>query len=82
MMLFLGLALIVLVVLVAFLFRGARLAMELAVNSVVGFFALYAVRAVMPALPLKLWSVLLTAVLGLPGLIIVVLIHLLSHLLS
>ncbi len=52
---------------------GIKHAIALAVNSIIGYFALYAVQAfAMPDLIINIWSVLLVAVLGLVGLILVV----------
>jgi hypothetical protein len=70
--------LIIVVALMAFglFFWGLRVALFLGFNSVVGFFALYAFKAfIWPELVINFWSVLLTALFGIFGLIIVLLLH-------
>lgn len=67
------------IVMAALFFWGLKHAIILAVNSVIGFFALYAVKAyLLPALVINFWSVILTAVFGIFGFIIVLLLHLLG----
>jgi hypothetical protein len=61
-------------------FWGLRVALFLGFNSVVGFFALYAFKAFIWNQPgnelvINFWSVLLTALFGIFGLIIVLLLH-------
>ena len=46
------------------------------VNSVIGFFALFAVSLMLDTLVINTWSVLITAVGGIFGLIIVLILHL------
>ncbi len=59
------------------LWWGLKKAVVLALNSVVGFFALYAVQAwIMPSLVINVWSVLLTAIFGIVGFVAVILLHL------
>ncbi len=61
----------------AFFMWGFKHAIMLAVNSVIGFFALYAVQAwLLPTLVINIWSVLLVALLGIVGLALVVVLHL------
>lgn len=78
----LGLVLLFIIVLVvvalaAFFFWGLKHAIALAINSVIGFFALYAVQAyALPNLVINFWSVILVAILGLLGLIVVLILHL------
>ena len=61
---------------VAFFFWGLKHALVLALNSVIGFFALYAVQAYwLPELVINIWSVLIVALFGLAGLIVVLLFH-------
>ncbi len=67
---------LIIVAVVGFFFWGLKHAIALAVNSVLGFFALYAVQAFMiPTLVINFWSVLFVAIGGLIGLIIVLLLH-------
>lgn len=65
--------LVILVLLVAFVLK--RL-LALAINSVIGFFALFAAKLLLPALTINIWSVLITAVGGIFGFIIVIILHL------
>lgn len=65
------------VALAAFFFWGLKHALLLAMNSVIGFFALYAVKAwLLPGLIINFWSVILVALLGLAGFILVLILHL------
>ncbi len=68
-------AIVLIVFFVGLLIWGIHKALLLALNSVIGFFALYAVRLVIPSLVINVWSVLLTAILGLIGLVAVILLH-------
>jgi hypothetical protein len=64
------------IALVAFFVWGIHHAIWLAVNSVIGFFALYAVKAfLIPELVINAWSVLAVAVLGIFGLGLVLILH-------
>jgi len=73
-LLFLGIT--VVVVLASLFFWGLKHAIALAINSVIGFFALYAVQAfLLPSLVINAWSVALVAVLGLIGLLLVLFLH-------
>lgn len=75
----LALFLIILVVvfLGALFFWGIRYAIMLAVNSVIGFFALYAIQAwVWPTLIINWISILIVAIGGIIGFILVLLFHL------
>ncbi len=58
---------------------GLKHAVALAVNSLIGFFALYALRTwLLPSLLINVWSVLIVAVFGIFGLVVVVLSHILG----
>ena len=73
-LLFLGIT--VVVVLASLFFWGLKHAIALAINSVIGFLALYAVQAfLLPSLVINAWSVALVAVLGLIGLLLVLFLH-------
>lgn len=63
---------------IAFLIWGLQLAIKLALNSLIGFFALYAVQLVAPSVVINFWSVILTALFGIFGFILVVLLHALN----
>ncbi|RME31184.1 hypothetical protein D6789_03570 [Candidatus Woesearchaeota archaeon] len=65
----------ILVAFIAFLIWGMKMAVKLAVNSLIGFFALYAVKLIIPSLVISFWSVIITAVFGVFGLIFVVAAH-------
>jgi hypothetical protein len=70
---------IVFLFVVMLFWKGFKLAIYVAVNSILGFFALYAVQAFwLGTLVINLWSVLLTAIFGIFGLILVVILHLLN----
>jgi len=67
---------LIIVALAGFFFWGLKHAVMLAINSVIGFFALYAVQAfLIPTLVISFWSVLFVAIGGLIGLILVLLLH-------
>ncbi len=57
---------------------GFKRAVMLALNSIIGFFALYAVQLWRTELVINLWSVLITAILGIFGFIIVLVLHFLG----
>lgn len=64
---------IILFLIFGIIFWTVKHALWLALNSVLGFFALYAVQAwLMPDLLINVWSVLLVSVFGIFGLILVV----------
>lgn len=67
--------LLIIVLIVAFLLRKI---LVLVVNSVIGFFALFAAKLVLPDLVINVWSVLITAIGGILGFIIVLALHLLG----
>lgn len=68
--------LIVLVLIAIFIFKKL---VTIAINSVIGFFALFFVEFFfLPALEINFWSVIITAVGGIFGFIAVVLMHLLG----
>lgn len=73
---FLVVFLVVLFLFLALFWWGLKKALWLAANSVVGFFALYAVQRLIPTLVINIWSVLLTALFGIFGLLAVLLLHL------
>lgn len=66
-------AVIIFVILVAMLMKKF---MILAVNSVIGFFALVAASLVLPSLKISIWSVLITAIGGIIGFAAVIILHL------
>lgn len=67
------------VILAALFFWGLKHAIVLALNSIIGFFALYAVKAFfLQDLVLNFWSVILVAIFGIFGFIIVLLLHFLG----
>ena len=73
-LLFLGVA--ILVAVLAFFFSGVKHALALALNSVIGYFALYAVQVYAPdTLVLHTWSVLLVAFFGIMGFALVLFLH-------
>ncbi len=73
------LVIIVLFLLAGLAWWGLKRALLLSLNSVVGFFALYAVRAwLLDGLVINLWSVLLTALFGIFGFLLVIALHLLN----
>ncbi len=65
--------LVILVLIAIFVFK--RL-VSLAINSVIGFFALFAAKLFLPELTINIWSVLITAVGGIIGFIAVLIMHL------
>jgi len=70
------LAILVIVFLLALFLWGIKYAIVLAINSVIGFFALYAIKAyVWSTLVISIWSVGIVAVLGIFGFVIVLLLH-------
>jgi len=65
--------------LLGFFWWGIKKGVMLALNSLVGFFALYGIQAWwLHDLVINVWSVLLTALLGIFGLFAVLLLHALS----
>jgi len=70
---------VAIILILGFFWWGIKRALFLAINSVIGFFALYAVQAWwLKDLVINFWSVILTAILGLLGLITVVVLHLIG----
>ena len=69
-----------LIVIFAALFLwGAKYAFVLGINSIIGFFALYAVKAwLLPSLVINFWSVIVVAIFGIIGFIVVLVLHLLG----
>lgn len=77
-----GIGALFILLLVVFVFAGIALfvwglkkALLLALNSVIGFFALYALKLVIPKLVINIWSILLTAILGIFGFLLVLILH-------
>jgi len=71
--------LIVVIGIIALIFMLLKNVFILVINSLVGFFSLYAVQAwVLPALKINFWSVVITAIGGIIGFIVVVGAHLLG----
>ena len=59
-----------------FLILGIKKALELLFNSIIGFFALWLTKTLfLPTLVINLWSVLITAIFGIVGFVIVVVLH-------
>ncbi len=65
--------LLIIVLIIAFVLKKILI---LAVNSVIGFFALFAAKLVLPTLTINVWSVLITAIGGIVGFILVLILHL------
>jgi hypothetical protein len=73
-LLFLGI--LVILFLVAMVVWGMKYAIAFAINSIIGYFALYAVKAfLLPSLIINMWSVAIVAVTGIFGFIIVLSLH-------
>lgn len=66
---------VILVFVFTLLVKGLNIAIALALNSVIGFFALYAIQILIPTLVIDIWSVAIVAILGLPGFALVLLLH-------
>lgn len=74
--LFAFIGIVAIVFIVALLMKGINIAIALALNSVIGFFALYAVQLfLLQNLVINIWSIAVVAILGLPGFILVLLLH-------
>lgn len=72
-----GLVIIALIAGIAFIIWGLKHAIRLAINSLIGFFALWLVKAtIFPDILINLWSVLLVAIFGIFGFVAVILLHL------
>lgn len=75
----LGIVLVTVLVFIAFLVIGLKAAIKLLINSLIGFFALWITKVfVLNALVINIWSVLLTAIFGIIGYIIVLVLHILG----
>ncbi len=73
-LLFVGI--VIVVVLASLFFWGLKHAIALALNSVIGFFALYAIQAFfLPSLAINAWSVGIVALTGIIGFVVVLLLH-------
>ncbi|HIH23885.1 TPA: hypothetical protein HA251_02520 [Candidatus Woesearchaeota archaeon] len=60
----------------ALLMKGLNYAIAIALNSIIGFFALYAVQVFwLQTLIINIWSIIIVAILGLLGLIAVLVLH-------
>lgn len=66
-------ALAVLVLIAIFVFKKL---VALAINSVIGFFALFAASLVLEDLVINIWSILITAIGGIIGFLAVLIMHL------
>lgn len=67
------------VAIIAFFVWGLKHAIVIAINSVIGFFALYAVQAYwLSSLVINIWSVALVAIFGIFGLVFVLILHLMG----
>lgn len=70
------LAIVLIIFLIALFFWGLKYAIAYAINAVIGFFALYAIKTfIFPELAINFWSIALVAVFGLGGFIVVLLLH-------
>lgn len=70
---------VAIILVLGFFWWGIKRALFLAINSVIGFFALYAVNVYwLKELVINFWSVIITAILGIFGLIGVIILHLLG----
>ncbi len=72
------LLIILILLLVSLLVWGLKKGVILAMNSVIGFFALHFVQIFSPTLKINFWSVIITAIGGIIGFIVVVGLHLLN----
>lgn len=71
------LLLLAVITIAALFFWGLKYAIALALNGIIGFFALYAVKVwLLPELIINVWSVLFVAIGGLLGMAIVMVLHL------
>ena len=60
----------------ALLMKGLNYAIAIALNSIIGFFALYAFQVFwLQTLIINIWSIIIVAILGLLGLIAVLVLH-------
>lgn len=67
---------IALILLCGFLWWGLKRALVLALNSLIGFFALYGVQAWwLHDLAINSWSIIITAILGIFGFLLVLILH-------
>jgi len=66
----------IIVALFAFFMWGLHYAIALAINSVIGFFALYAIKAfVWPELIISIWKIIIVAIGGIVGFAVVLMLH-------
>lgn len=63
----------IIVVLVAIFLRKL---LVLVINSIIGFFALFAAKLILPDLAINFWSIIITAIGGIIGFIAVIVLHL------
>jgi hypothetical protein len=71
--------LLLIISVIAFFIWGIKHAIVLAINSVIGFFALYAIQAFWrPDLVINFWSVGLVAIFGIFGFLFVLILHLMG----
>lgn len=74
-----GIVLVTILVFIAFLVIGLKAAIKLLINSLIGFFALWITKVfVLNELVINIWSVLLTAIFGIIGYILVLVLHILG----
>ncbi len=66
---------VILFLVLGLLWWGIKTGLILAVNSIIGFFALYAIQLVVPSLVIDAWSVLITAAFGIFGFAAVLILH-------
>jgi len=52
-----------------------RKLLVLVINSVIGFFALFAAKLILPDLAINFWTIIITAVGGIIGFLAVILLH-------
>lgn len=75
-LIFILIAVVALIFLGGFLWWGFKKSLVLAMNSVIGFFALYAVNIFINSEKLiTIWSVLLTAIFGIFGFVAILILH-------
>lgn len=73
-LLLLGIVVVVFLLLALFVW-GMKKGVWLAINSVVGFFALYLFKIFVPTLVINFWSVIIVALFGIGGLLFVLVMH-------
>jgi hypothetical protein len=72
-------SLVIVIVIVALLFYFLKSAVTLAINSVIGFFALFAVNIFLAdPIPINFWTIIIIAIGGIFGFIIELVLHFLG----